>query len=183
MMVILNLIFWLIILAVLFVVGFVLFGVFWGIGILILRPRKRWRWFFAGAPAYLLLFVSLLLGVYWHATRPANVFRSEFSFSPPATVNDLQSSTWSLADSGHAYLFFEADQATIRRIVSQGMAPSDALPSTTVGDAPDWWQPADGPGVEIYTSNMNLHGFASEYQLLVYDPATQEAFWYSEGID
>src|SRR5690606_75011 len=104
----------------------------------------RWgRWLLAGAPVYALLFVSCMAGTVWHVTRPANVFESEFGFSPPPTVQNLRSSIWSLADSGHVFLAFDTDPGTVQAITSQGMRLSTDTAPVDIGNLapPAWWQP------------------------------------------
>jgi hypothetical protein len=178
MMVVLNVLF-------LTIVCGVVYGVFlaaWVGGLFVFRVKHKLRYALISFPTFL----AILLSLYVYAGRPSATFDRVLGFSPPPDVTSLQSSEWILGDSGVVYLRFKASPATIQRIVARGLllvGPSNE-PSTTSDSPPSWWQPPIMGAMAYYADFAGQrHGFASEDEYLIYDPATGEAYYRFVGID
>lgn len=138
------------------------------------------------------LVASLVLIGFVRSSNPKSVYEDTFHEAPTPDVVGIQSDTWSFADSGHAYLRFQAGHQTFQRI-----RPKD-LPRITyeqyrermpvlLGDSqPSWWIPPTESTTEIYlleaTSGQGK-SFSSETTMMSYDTNTSTAFYYFLGID
>ena len=177
------------------VLGFVWLAFLFG---LIVARRRKWRtvsWLVA-APVALIPFVGIgLVGLVGFAmirgSIPRYVYQDTFREAPSADVRNVKSKNWGFADSAHVFLRFEASPDTFRRIVPQGMQKvtfaeyQKRMPGSNVS-APDWWAPPTESTSEILLRVPDWGSgrrFASERELLTYDPSTQTAMYFFLGID
>ena len=160
--------------------------------------RKRWRavgWLLAVPVALIPLLVVGLAGlVAFNAVRasiPRYVYEDTFREPPSADVRNIKSKGWGFADSAHLFLRFQASPETFRRIVPKEMQKvtfaeyQKRMPGSNVS-APDWWAPPTENTPEIFLRLPdwgNGQSFASESELMTYDPATQTAMYFFVGID
>lgn len=165
----------------------VAFGVFLLLWIIVLRWFRVKRRLLLGL-ASLPVFVILLIAFWNYTTRPSALFSQSFGFAPSPSVKFCNSSYWYLGDSGHTYLHFVADDATVSRIVARGLSPvSKPLSGSEVSFCnadPEWWELASGNSDrDVYLGRFPHRDFAREEEVLIYDRATGEVFFRFIGID
>jgi hypothetical protein len=178
----------------------VVLGVVWLASILgfIAARRRKWRavsWVMA-VPVALMPLVGLgLVGLIGFAmirgSIPRYVYEDTFRQPPSADVRNIKSKNWGFADSAHVFMRFETSPDTFRRIVPEEMQKvtfaeyQRRMPGSNVS-APEWWAPPTERTSEIFLRVPEWGSgrrFASESELLTYDPSTQTVMYSFLGID
>ncbi len=163
---------------------YVAFFAMWAPLIFILKVKRKWRATFIAAPLVGLLYLGGVAGLFWHSTRPGEVYKNTFGVHPSADVSDLKSRLYYFADTGEVFLQFKCNKATLDSLIaSKGMA-IDPAPKSVWDETPQWWLPGLGADwSECYSTENSTKGFAQEEAVLIYNPNTKQANYYWRGID
>ena len=150
------------------------------------------------------VFVLLsLVGVYFvgritvgliRVSTPSVVFERSFGFKPTPDVSNIKSSYWYFADTGLIYLEFKTSPETLQRIIDRGLKTTTAenfksiLTSGLSKSGPRWWEPLKDASAQFFYAErkpdtMASQDFASETELLSYNPRTGLVFYCFSGID
>ncbi|MHB1465324.1 MAG: hypothetical protein ACYCXU_09485 [Thermoleophilia bacterium] len=178
-----------------------IFGAFWltALIIFIIGRRKKVRpmtWL-GGIPLIGLTLIAFtvigLIGYsFVRSQNPQSVYEDTFQEPPSADVTEIQSDSWSFADSGHVYLRFQASDQTFQHILPKQLVRVSyeqymrRMPGTNLSP-PEWWiQPSETTS-EIYLLNDSGSGggkrFATETTLMTYDERTTTVEYFYMGID
>ena len=160
--------------------------------------RKKWRafsWLIAVPVALMPLGAIGLAGLVGfgmiRGSIPRYVYEDTFREPPSADVRNIKSKSWGFADSAYVFLRFEASPETFRRIVPQEMqkvtfAEYQKRMASSNASAPEWWAPPTESTAEIFLRAPDWGSgrrFASEREVMTYDPLTQTAMYFFLGID
>lgn len=136
--------------------------------------------FCVGTMAYGLISVS----------KPANVYEISFGSQPPADVTNMQSSYYSFADTGTAFLKFNTSLTTVSKLTGKGWTrlsgqklQDESFSFFTGEQTPNWWRPTKTKATIIYTAEKRSGNFASESEVLTYDTVSKQAYYAYIGID
>ncbi len=166
------------------IIVFAIFLTVWIPAIFILKIKRKWRATFYATPLVGLLYVTGIVGIFWYSTRPSVVFENTFGNPPPADVVDIKSELYTFADSGHVFMQFKCDRATIDLLIASQSMTIDPNPQIIWDEEPDWWLLGSArTWPECYRSEVNKKGFATEEAVLIYDLNTKQANYYWYGID
>ncbi len=190
-------IFWLLFLGAAGMVWLVLAG----LAILGWRRKVAWLAWMAGAPAALMLVAGFVLGALIVAAgtkteSPQEVFKDTFRTPPPPGIEDLQGETFRSFDSWEVYLKFRAKADEFHRLLPLGLkalTTEEAQMDYTHGSKPDWWDfrfddtwlyYGRGEDGGMGSSDKNRESeFAYEREMMAYDPATGNCYYFFVGID
>ncbi|MBW3635520.1 MAG: hypothetical protein KY445_03510 [Armatimonadetes bacterium] len=156
------------------------------------RKSSLWSWL-GGVPlglfSVLALAVvgSILYGTYWNS-NPANIYRLAFEKEPAPDVTVLQSYNYAFADTGITFLKFKAAPQTIAQLTK---SPWRLIPRKDRADAlgnipeekPTWWNPKISVETQVYLCSNRQKSFASENEILIYDPISRQTHYSFIGID
>jgi hypothetical protein len=162
-----------------------------------LRKRSRWMKWLGGIPASLILgaaFCGFCLLIYgfihpWsETTNPKTIrqtFVHNFEFDPGADLFPKNQRIYCLADFGCLHLKFGTSPSTFEKVRALGFEPTSSSEFTdgTGGGAPKWWVWPDKESTMCFKHNRWKGTFATNRAYLFYDAASQEVYFYSEGID
>jgi hypothetical protein len=176
----------------LMVAGYPFFFVVWLAMISLIRSKYNWLRGIVSIPiSVVVYFVAFMtaLSIYleaitYYRSRPNVIFADSFGFSPTPDVQILNSSRNSPTKWDVVYLEFDADPATVNRILQKGFARIQAKDIIERYDAPPWWTPNTiKAGVLIYATGTAEREYRGEYRyffnhdLLIYDPQTKHAYF------
>lgn len=127
-------------------------------------------------------------------TNPTVIFARSFGFKPTSDVTEIKSSYWYFADTGLTYLKFKASPETLQRIIARGLKETtesnfnNLLASGLSKSAPKWWMPFEGTPSQFFSAErkpetLEHQDFASETEVLSYNPTTGIAYYCFNGID
>lgn len=175
----------LLVLAVAFVIGFAVWTGLCLAGVFACRPEgKRWPWVLLSIPLYLPVYLivgGLTVWVLW----PDDDDYFEYAFNRPpgktVVVYDAEIDGW--CDSETNSIHFSATPADIQQLTAIGLTLDPSYASTTNEYVDTSFGKVSLVGKDIYTGDV-LHGrFYSEDGVLIYDPATGEAWYEYIGVD
>lgn len=175
----------LVVLVIVFVIGFALWSGLCVAGVFAARPKgRRWPWVLLTIPAYVPLFLlagGLLAWAMWPDER--DHFEYAFNTPPSQTVviHDAALDGW--CDSESIDLHFSATPADIRQLTSIGLTHDPRYAASTNGYADTRFGRITLAGKDVYTGTHLAGRYASEHALLIYDPSTGEAWYEYSGVD
>ena len=130
-----------------------------------------------------------IYGFIWNK-QPANIYKMSFGSAPTQDVTALQSNLYSFADSGRTFLKFQAASATIDKLTKKPWKPLRGQPWQDEdfqffqgSDTPTWWKPSKAKGTQIFVAENRFKYFASENEILIYEPQTGQTYYAFIGID
>lgn len=159
---------------------------------------KKWKvasWIAAVPVVLLPLLVAVFAGFVVfgvvRASIPRYVYADTFNEAPTPDVRNIQSDTWSFADSAHVFLRFEASGETFERILPEDMTKVSFVEFQNRGYAdtverPSWWADPTAETDEIFIRSSGWGSgrrFAGETALLTYDRETRTVMYFFLGID
>lgn len=141
-----------------------------------------------------LFFIGVIVIGTIRITNPKVIFERSFGFPSSPEVTNIQSSYWYFADTGLTFLRFKAPPEIIQRIVARGLHKctrgdfENILQSGINKGAPKWWTPLDNEPKQFFCAerkpaNWEHQDFASETEILSYNPITGIAFYCFSGVD
>jgi uncharacterized membrane protein YidH (DUF202 family) len=181
-----SLIFWGFVLVVGAIAVLVAFLALWLPTIYALKVRRKKLATMIAVLAVGVVYVAGIIVLLHWSTQPARVFEDTFDMPPTADVVDLRSEMWVFADSGHVYLQFTCEPATVATLTaSVGVTRTSPNDSLIARDgSPVWWNPPlQTSSVEYYHSALPRFDFASEEAFMAYDRTTQQVNYYWSGVD
>ena len=121
---------------------------------------------------------------------PAEVFEATFGVKPPPAILGLQAYGRAFGDNSTCYLRFRTSRAQLNGLIGPTFVPitaaqfaSDISGAGIAGPIPPWWKPMAGAPTVFLRSGGFHPGFTQGQALVSYDPASQVAHVYWDGLD
>lgn len=149
----------------------------------LVRPAgKRAKWIAISIPLFIPTFIiALIIGIWSIWPDKNDAYETVFGMPPSSTVVVHEGDVSGFADSVTVELYFTATPTDIQKLVSNGFAVDNSYttqyptyPATIV-------KPVPLQGKTIYTGPAPFPVFEDE-ALLVVDPATNEAWYFFDGV-
>lgn len=177
---------WGIIVAIVIAVGFVFWaGLAFTLTFTVVPKGKRLLTLLISMPSYALVCGAVGAGIYF-MPPPSGEAIYEMSFnsqaSPTVQVHQAELSDWS-CDSESTSIYFNASPADIQQISSSWLTLDPNYAATRNGVASTNYGQIPLAGKDIYTGVPPNNTFYTANAVLIYDPATGEAWYEYFGID
>ena len=179
-----------IVVAIGFIIGMSLWSGLCVLTIRAVRPAgKRWPWVLLSIPlfipAYLICIGFLIWALLINAT-PSDEFAYEYAFdvdmSPTVVVHQSDLDGW--GDWEDLSLYFSAKPSDIQQITRRGLVLQSSAGNPTAGFIETPYGRVSTAGKEVYQGGSPDQRFSTiDDATLIYDPATEEAWYLYEGID
>lgn len=150
-----------------------------------LRPKgQRRKWLMRSIPLFIPIYIAgAVIFIVLIQPDKEDAFYSAFGTQPSATTTLKDGSISGWGDSVEIQLRFKATASDIQSITSGSMKINPNYSSSTSSQHAVWINQMPLSGKDIYTGESPQQQFAGEDALLIFDPATGDAWYWFQGID